>query len=182
MTSTSLLLIRHAASAGQAAEADLTTEGHAQSEVLAHWLQDRGIDALFSSPYRRAQATLLPFSERTGLPILVQDGLRERTLAAQPQPDWRMHVMRSFEDRTYKLAGGESLEETYERACAALRNIDALQPKRAVVVAHGNLMASIFNRIDPTFGYEGWEQLRNPDVFSVSLLGGVPSTFERMAF
>lgn len=182
MALTTLFLIRHAQSSGQAPDADLTADGHAQSKALADWLQDRGIDALYSSPYRRAQATLIPFSRQSGLPIAIQDGLRERRLAAQPQPDWRLHIKRSFADPTYKLEGGESLEQTYGRACEALRNIDVLQPKRPAAAAHGNLIASIFNRIDPTFGYEAWEQLQNPDVFSLTLLGGIPYSFGRMEF
>lgn len=182
MASTTLLLIRHAQSSGQAHEADLTAEGHTQSQALADWLRDRGVDALFASPYRRAQATLLPFSQQSGLPIAIEDGLRERRLAAEPQPDWRLHIKRSFADRAYRPDGGESLEQTYERACDALRNIDALQPKRAAVAAHGNLIASIFNRLDPSFGYEAWEQLRNPDVFSLTLRGSAPYSFEQMAF
>lgn len=182
MALTSLLLIRHAEASGQEADADLTQGGHAQSTALANWLQTRGIDALFSSPYRRAKATLFPFSKQTGLPISVQDGLKERVLASHPQPDWRFHLKRSFVDRAYKLEGGESLEETYERACDALRSIHEQQPKYAAVAAHGNLIASILNRIDPDFGYEAWDRMRNPDVFNLSLLRGVPHAFEQLDF
>lgn len=117
----------------------------------------------------------------SGLPLSLLDGLRERVLSVTPRSDWRVHIQRSFEDRAYKLEGGESVEETASRALAALQIVAQHGCTRPAIASHGNLIASVLNRLDPSFGYDGWLGMANPDVFQLRLENGRPIGFERLA-
>ena len=80
-----LLLIRHALPVridgedGTAGPADphLAPAGVRQAEALADWLAVEGVDAIWSSPMRRARATAAPVAARLGLPVTVDEGLSE---------------------------------------------------------------------------------------------------------
>jgi len=175
-----LLLLRHAAALGQAPEANLSDAGYQQAEKLAACLAQQPIDAVFSSPYKRAMETIAPFAQQTGLNIHTLDHLCERTLSATPQEDWLEHVELSFQDRDYKLPGGESLHMTAQRALAAIQTIKASGSLLSVAVSHGNLIASLLSHIDPGFGFLDWQTMGNPDGYEVSLHNGQPSQFRRL--
>ena len=77
-----LLLIRHALpvrveGAGTAADPPLAELGVRQSDALAGFLEDEGVDVLVSSPLRRARETAEPVAARLGLDTAVVDGLAE---------------------------------------------------------------------------------------------------------
>jgi len=76
------LLIRHALpmrveqSEGPA-DPELAPAGWQQAGRLAAWLASEGIDAVYSSPLRRALQTAEPLAEVTGHAVRVVDGLAE---------------------------------------------------------------------------------------------------------
>ena len=79
-----LLLIRHAlpvrvdeGAVEGPADPQLSELGWGQAAALAEWLADEKVDALYSSPMRRALETAAPLSERTGLEIVVEEGVAE---------------------------------------------------------------------------------------------------------
>lgn len=79
-----LLLIRHAlpvrideGAATGPADPSLSPLGHAQAEALSDWLHGEGVDALWSSPMRRARETANPVARRLHLELVVDDGLAE---------------------------------------------------------------------------------------------------------
>jgi probable phosphoglycerate mutase len=77
-----LLLIRHGLpvridqSEGPA-DPGLAPSGRQQAEALAAWLAGEGVDAVYSSPLRRAVETAAPLADRLGLEPTVVDGLAE---------------------------------------------------------------------------------------------------------
>lgn len=77
-----LLLIRHAlplrveADEGRA-DPSLSDEGRRQAKLLAAWLERERLDAVYSSPLRRARETAVPLAEAIGVPIVVIDELAE---------------------------------------------------------------------------------------------------------
>lgn len=176
----SIIVIRHATSSGQAPDADLTPQGHAQARHLTNKLASLGIDSLYASPYRRAQATIAPFSQKTGLKIKTLPGLHERILAPHALPDWLDHIERSFDDPTYHLIGGESLNETRARAAKALAIVANSGATRPVVVSHGMLIASVLNGIDPAFGFESWRAMKNPNLYILTLKNGMPDRYRQI--
>lgn len=180
MTNKTVILIRHALSTGPAPEAELAPDGKAQATALSERLHALGVDGLFSSPYRRARATLDPYAARIGLTVTILHDLQERILSPEPREDWLDHVRRSFADGDYKLAGGESLLETRTRALGAFEVISAAGHTLPAAASHGNLMASVLNGLDSNFGFEQWRGLRNPDIFELIVRGGRPVAFRRV--
>jgi 2,3-bisphosphoglycerate-dependent phosphoglycerate mutase len=171
-----ILLIRHAQSSGQHPDADLTAEGHAQAQALIPRLAALGVREIFSSPYRRAIATVAPFADQAGLTIQTIGDLRERKLAEGWLPDFLIHMERSFADENYRLPGGESLAETASRGLRGLTEAMRLAKSPIPALAsHGNLIASILRTIDPGFGFAAWQAMRNPHLFEVEWENGKPA-------
>jgi len=77
----SLILVRHAEAPWSPDEARaLSPSGRAAAERLAEQLCGLEIDAIYSSPYRRAVETVEPLAKRLRVPIQEIADLRERTL------------------------------------------------------------------------------------------------------
>lgn len=79
-----LLLIRHAlplrvdeGDSDGPADPPLAPGGHEQAHALAAWLAVEPIDAIWSSPMRRARETATPLAVALGLEVSVGDGLAE---------------------------------------------------------------------------------------------------------
>jgi 2,3-bisphosphoglycerate-dependent phosphoglycerate mutase len=175
-----LLLIRHCAATAQHPHAPLTAAGSRAAEALALRLRALSPDALYSSPYERAHATVRPFAALSGLPVRFDDRLRERVLSAEALADWQDHLRRSFADPDYRAPGGESIIEAQRRALASLADIAAEGHLLPAVVSHGNLIACVLLSIDAAFGFAQWQGLRNPDLFAVELDAGRPIGFLRL--
>ena len=109
---TALYLVRHAQPVYQGYQetpelAPLSEKGRADSERLADFLQGKGIEQIYSSPYPRAVQTLEPLARRLGLPIELEPDLRERTVGSWVE-DFSAFARRQWEDFDYRLAQGES--------------------------------------------------------------------------
>lgn len=77
-----LLLIRHARPArtrvdNGPADPPLTELGHSQATALAGWLAEEGVDALYTSPLRRARETAAPLEAELGLTAEVDPSISE---------------------------------------------------------------------------------------------------------
>jgi 2,3-bisphosphoglycerate-dependent phosphoglycerate mutase len=175
-----LLLIRHAQTTGQEPEAELTTAGLAQAQRLALDLASYGVDAVFSSPFRRAVQTAEPLATMTDLTVTVVPGLRERRLSSQPLADWLWHAEQSFLDRHHRATGGETLHETATRALAALSDIMAGKFRRPAAVSHGGVISAVLSAIDPEFGFPESQTLANPDVFELTFEQTTAIRFSRV--
>lgn len=149
-----LLLTRHGQTewhhenryAGAESDIDLTPAGVRQAERLAGWVRSRGVDAVVSSPVRRAVETAEPSALAAGVPLVVVDELREvtfgvaegRTLAELD----RVIVERFRADpAAHPFPGAEAPEAAAGRCAAALGRIAARHPAQTVlVVAHNTLL------------------------------------------
>ena len=81
---TTLWLIRHAeveeayhSIFGGRIDMGLSPRGNQQAQVLARFLHDQGIKALYASPMKRVRETLKPFLEKEPLEPLILQDLRE---------------------------------------------------------------------------------------------------------
>lgn len=82
-----LLLIRHARPTREEAndgpaDPGLSPVGLRQAEALAHWLAADRIDALYSSPMRRARETAAPLADRLGLKVTTEPDIAEYDASA----------------------------------------------------------------------------------------------------
>jgi 2,3-bisphosphoglycerate-dependent phosphoglycerate mutase len=106
-----ILLIRHALPLrvenpdGRPADPPLSSEGRRQAERVADWLAAEHLDALYTSPLRRARETAAPLASRTGLDARVEPGVVEmdhqaasyvplEELKAADYPRWQELVQR----------------------------------------------------------------------------------------
>jgi 2,3-bisphosphoglycerate-dependent phosphoglycerate mutase len=167
-----LVLVRHCESSGPYPECPLTERGREQAERLAGFLARYPIDALVSSPFRRARETIAPLAVATGLPVAVDPRLAERRMSAAPDPAWRDGLRRAFDEPDHRLPGGESARETVMRGRAALDELLASPHGLPAAVSHGQLISLVLHAIDPGFGFAGWESLSTPDVYLLESDGG----------
>ena len=175
-----LLLIRHCQSTGTHPDAPLSEAGAKAAGALVTRLKDLAADAVYSSPYERAQATVRPFAISAGLSVGLDDRLRERVLSDRDLEDRLDHVRRSFAEPDYHAPGGESLNQTMQRAIAALADIVAAGHRLPAVASHRSLIASVLWSMDTAFGFEQWQGMRTPDLFEVELDAGRPIRFGRL--
>lgn len=173
------LLIRHATSSSQAADAPLAEEGYAQADALVSVLTSLGAGPLYTSPYTRAQETIAPYVKASGQEVTVLDDLRERLLSPVSLPDWQDHIRHSFYNATYAAPGGESHTHMFLRASRAFAHIVQAGGPLPTFVTHGGLTSCLFNRVDPSFGFEDWQRLRNPDLFHITLGPRQITSFQR---
>jgi 2,3-bisphosphoglycerate-dependent phosphoglycerate mutase len=176
-----LILIRHCASTAQHPDAPLTEAGAIAAETLADRLAGLSPDAIYASPYVRAVATVEPFARRTGLPVTIEARLRERLLADPEVDDWLNHIRRSFDDADHRAPGGESRNQVLARALPALAEIAARGHRLPIAASHGGLISAVLHAVGPSFGFEGWQGLANPDLFELDFDQGRLTGWRRLA-
>ena len=165
-----VLLVRHAAATGQVSDAPLSEKGERQAEALAELLSVRKVERVICSPFLRAIQSVAPYCQRQNLEVEIEPRLVERVLSKHDLPEWRSELQRSFDDLDYCLETGESSRAAQSRGVAVLREALGAE-QRCALITHGNLLALLLNFMAPTFGFEGWSGLSNPDVYSVQTDG-----------
>lgn len=145
-----LWLIRHALpvrveGAAGGADPGLSPEGVEQAERLGAWLARAPIDAMWTSPLRRARETAAPLAERLGLDPSIDDDLAEfdrdadfyiplEELKAEQDPRYQELI-----DGTW--AGEDDGAQFHRRLVAAMDRIIAAHPGGEVaVVCHGGVI------------------------------------------
>ena len=168
---TTLVLVRHAQSAPDRSlpERDwpLSELGRRQAAELAPALDELGVDALASSPFVRAVETLRPYAEAAGLPIAVDEDLRERSLGGwlSDVAEVEEAIRRMHADLDFCLDGGETGRACIARFDAALARVVAANPGRTFAVgSHGGVLGHLLARHAPLAG-PFWRRIRNPHIF-----------------
>jgi len=155
-----LLLIRHAlpvrvdeGAVDGPADPALSDLGVAQAHALAEWLAGEQIDAVWSSPMRRARQTAEPLAERLGLDVVVDRGLAEYDRdAASYIP---IEELKAANDpRWYQLP--ERPEEFAAEVVEAVERVIAAHTgQRVAVVCHGGVVNAYAGHVlgisDPLF-------------------------------
>jgi 2,3-bisphosphoglycerate-dependent phosphoglycerate mutase len=166
---TTLYLVRHAhADWNHDDGRPLSAGGHAAAVVLDGLLGKLPIEAIYSSPARRALQTIEPLAHRLRIqPVMVAD-LRERELVVASGMDFEAAIQAAWLDPGAVALGGESNAAAQARALAAIRKIfDEQNGRHTVIATHGNLLALVLNGLRPVFGFEFWRRLTFPDVYEL---------------
>ena len=169
---TTLYLIRHAQALPlpEQDEPDwaLSPIGERQARALVNVLGSFGIQRLYCSPYRRCRATLAPFATEAEIDVALDEGLRERRIAAMWISDFREVWQRSWADFSYALPGGEPSLICRTRIAAAVEAIVARHPGETIGLgSHGNAIGLFMNYVDPSFGVGEATRLRTPEILQV---------------
>ncbi len=163
-----LLLIRHALPVRRElavgpADPELSEVGRAQADRLADYLATEHLDALYTSPLRRAVETGAPLAVTHDLTPAVVDDVAEfdrhsseyvpvEELKAADDPRWRDLLLGTWD------GSGESPAEFTARVVTALERLVETHPgDRVAVVCHGGVinayLAHVLHLADPTSSF-----------------------------
>ncbi len=136
-------------------DSPLSARGTQQAHALAEGLVGRGIGFIYTSDLGRASATAEIIGTELGLPVQVDERLRERhlgSLQGLTKDEWRQQHPEgwaAFEsgDPDYCFPGGESARQGYERTVGCVDDLAALHMGHTIlIVAHGGVLKGLFYR------------------------------------
>ena len=119
----------------------LNEVGIAQAKAVGPTLLGRGIGSIVASPLSRARVTAEIVGQALGLPVTLDEGLREVAFGVQegqPMADW----FADWVAGRMTPKGAESFVQLRARAVAAV-NRALKQPGLVLVVAHGALFRGL---------------------------------------
>lgn len=149
---------------------ELTDKGLQDRQLLCDYFENKEIDAIQSSPYKRAMDTIAPVAEAMSLAITIVDEFRERKIDSVWIEDFTRFTQKQWQDFHYKLSDGESLHEVQNRNIVALKKLVATYPGKSVIVSsHGTAISTVINYYDSRFGYKEFEHLKSVMPFVVEL-------------
>ena len=137
----------------------LNQTGLAQARAAADRLLGRGIATIVTSPLSRARVTADHAGQALGLPVAVDDGLREVAFGVQegqPMAEWFAHWV----DGEMTPEGAEAFADLRARAVAAINRCVAY-PAPVLVVAHG----ALFRALRQAMGLEA--NIRTPNAVPI---------------
>jgi probable phosphoglycerate mutase len=157
---TSVLAVRHGETAwnretriqGQL-DIPLSPLGAAQARRLAQALDGQGVDVIYASDLARARQTAEAVAQQLGLAVQLEPGLRERGFGlfegltwAEIETRWPAESERwRRRDPQFAAQGGESLQDFYARAVAAVEALASQHPGQTVlIVAHGGVLDCLY--------------------------------------
>lgn len=144
------------------ASRELSSKGLEDRRLVTDFLQDKQIDIVLSSPYKRAIDTVRDFAEAKGMDITIIDEFKERRVDSGWIEDFNSFCRKQWEDFSYKLSDGECLAEVQNRNVLALNSVlEKYKDKNVVVGSHGTALSTIINYYDNTFGYSEFDRIRN---------------------
>jgi 2,3-bisphosphoglycerate-dependent phosphoglycerate mutase len=141
---------------------ELTSKGMKDRKLVTNFLTDKHIDAVLSSPYKRAIDTVKDFADSQGMEINIINDFRERKVESEWIEDFTSFAKKQWDDFTYKLSDGECLQEVQGRNISALRQVlNKYAGKNVAVGSHGTALSTIINYYDHSFGYHDFERIKN---------------------
>jgi broad specificity phosphatase PhoE len=116
----------------------LNETGKRQAEALAQALKNERVDAIYTSPLRRAQETARAISRFHQVKVVILDGLKELDVGeidGMTYEDMRVHHGEFFtkwmaDFTAVRLPGGGTVPELRDQCCAAVKDI--LEKQQAV--------------------------------------------------
>lgn len=144
---TTAYLVQHGDKERVPGDPGLTELGKRQAEATARWLRATGLQAVYSSPLRRARETAEPVGSATGLAVQVDSRLRERLNwdGSQAFDTFLAEWDRSTEDRDLILSNGESSRSAGERLRLFLAGLAG--GGRVAVVSHGGVTIDLLRNL-----------------------------------
>ena len=144
----------------------LSTQGLKDAACVGDILAQYPIQAVYTSPYRRARQTITPLASRMDLPLLIEPDLRERRLGEISGQDFFAAVAANWRDPNFAHPGGESNADAQQRGVSVINRLRAGHPAGGIAIStHGNLMALILGSFDPSIDYAFWKSLTMPDIY-----------------
>ncbi len=164
--SCTIYLIRHCEALGNktgtfqgSIDSDITEIGAKQLEYLSKSFEDIKIDAVFSSPLKRAYKTALAAAKPHNTPVITNDGLREidggdiegMTYAQIYKVYPHLEYDWTYAPQNFAPPNGENMRDTYKRITEAVLKIARENDGKSVAIAsHGGTIRCLLCYL--TFG------------------------------
>ncbi len=140
---------------------ELSAKGMRDRELVTQYLEDKNIDIVLSSPYKRAVDTVKDFADKKGMAVGIVDDFRERRVDSVWIADFEDFTRKQWRDFSFKLSDGESICEVQKRNVDALKKVlQCYRGKNIVVGSHGTALSTIINYFDTSYGYEEFDSIR----------------------
>jgi 2,3-bisphosphoglycerate-dependent phosphoglycerate mutase len=167
------LLVRHGVKEAVPGDAPLSSVGRRQAEATAQYLAGRSIQAVYSSPLRRALQTARTIATPHGIGVVEERRLRERAnwgdLPGQTVAEFVAMWDRSTRDATYLPPVGDSAREAGARLERWLCEMamyhhnnppngmnELHEPRIVVAVTHGGLITDFLAVAFPAELLDQW--------------------------
>jgi len=165
---TTVYFIRHAESDNSIRDGrirPLTEKGMADRALVTTFLQDKGVDTVLSSPFKRAIDTIANFAEISGFEIELVEDFRERKSDIDFTKEnfgFNTFMERQWADFNYTYSDGESLAEVQNRNIDALNEVLTRYKNKTIAIGtHGTALSTIINYYDHTYGFEDFMAMVN---------------------
>ena len=141
----------------------LTEKGLQDRKLVTTFFQHKNIDAVLSSPFKRAIDTIAEFSDNNGFDVELVEDFQERKgdsgLAwgnGDKMSDIKLaDIKRQWSDFSYTYSDGECYAKVQARNIAALNSVLARYKNKTIVIGtHGISLSMIINYYDSAFGFE----------------------------
>jgi broad specificity phosphatase PhoE len=177
---TLIFLVQHGESEPGPGDPGLTDTGRRQAGRTAQWLYGCGLNAVYSSPQRRAVETAEHIAAAAGLPLRRDVRLRERMNwdGSQTFDEFTAQWDRSARSRDFVPGCGDSSRQAGERLRAFLLDL-AAEPGPVAAATHGGVTTDLLRTLLGEGGLPPWllekgvpsgaiTTLRNLDVVNVA--------------
>ncbi|WP_374056263.1 histidine phosphatase family protein [Rossellomorea sp. FM04394] len=168
---TQLYLVRHAHSEYTPDELTrpLSERGKVDAKHVTELLKKEKIDAVCSSPYKRAVETVEGIARHIGQEIKIYEEVRERTLSSKLVKNFDEAISLLWEDPAFSLEGGESNLTAQKRGVQGIfKIIEEYNGKNVVIGTHGNIMVLIMSYFDPQYDISFWRKLEMLDIYCLT--------------
>ena len=159
---TTVYFIRHAEADNAVRDGrkrPLTEKGMNDRVLVTEFLRDKSIDAVLSSPFKRAIDTIADFADNAGFEIEIIEDFRERKSDSDwvRDSDFWPFIEQQWADFSYSLSDGECLAVVQDRNIVALNEVLKKYKNRNIVIGtHGMALSTIINYYDDSYGFDGF--------------------------
>ncbi|UKS54668.1 histidine phosphatase family protein [Exiguobacterium acetylicum] len=171
---TTIYFVRHCESVktGSDQERGLTEAGQLQAQKLVGFFEAMSIDAIYSSPMRRASDSVRPLANQRNIQVITapfQERLFQRLDERLTSERLEEVVSQSFLDVDYAESGGESNRMALDRAVAAIEKLRDRHPKQQVLVAtHGLILSLVLERYTGRAANEWLDAMSSPAIHQLT--------------
>jgi 2,3-bisphosphoglycerate-dependent phosphoglycerate mutase len=140
----------------------LSFEGIEKSKELIELFEEIIIDNIYSSPFKRSIQTIEPIAKDKNIKIEIIDDFRERKMSNNWIENYEEYSKKQWDDFSYKLKDGESLNEVQKRNIKELEKILLEYKGKTIIIGtHGTALSTIINYYDRTFLFNNFLEMVN---------------------
>ena len=127
----------------------LTAQGISDCVQVTDYFKDKKVSTIYSSPYERVVHTISDIAMFHNLSINVVEDFRERKVSFEWIEDFADFTKKQWNDFSYKLEGGECLNEVQIRNIEALHQVLGAHHNEVIVIGtHGTACTTMLNYYD----------------------------------